>query len=164
MNLEGRLLGNRYEMIENVGNGGMATVYRAKDHVLNRDVAVKVLRDEFTTDNEFVKRFNAESQSAARAKVETSLKMFIRVSSENWADFSNFVPHFCYLKIWGKKQAFFYPKFSYNFFGEQTAMAGCKTSVGKPPSHPLTLIGTTNNLYSPPSASETHVFASFLQR
>ena len=65
MNLEGRLLGNRYEMIENVGNGGMATVYRAKDHVLNRDVAVKVLRDEFTTDDEFVKRFNAEAQSAA---------------------------------------------------------------------------------------------------
>ena len=65
MNLEGRLLGNRYEMIENVGNGGMATVYRAKDHVLNRDVAVKVLRDEFTTDEEFVKRFNAEAQSAA---------------------------------------------------------------------------------------------------
>ena len=65
MNLEGRLLGNRYEMIENVGNGGMATVYRAKDHVLNRDVAVKVLRDEFTTDDEVVKRFNAEAQSAA---------------------------------------------------------------------------------------------------
>lgn len=65
MNLEGRLLGNRYEILENVGNGGMATVYRAKDHVLNRDVAVKVLRDEFTTDEEFVKRFNVEAQSAA---------------------------------------------------------------------------------------------------
>ena len=65
MNLEGRLLGNRYEILENVGNGGMATVYRAKDHILNRDVAVKVLRDEFTTDDEFVKRFNAEAQSAA---------------------------------------------------------------------------------------------------
>lgn len=65
MNLEGRLLGNRYEILENVGNGGMATVYRAKDHVLNRDVAVKVLRDEFTTDEEFVKRFNVEAQAAA---------------------------------------------------------------------------------------------------
>ena len=65
MNLEGRLLGNRYEILENVGNGGMATVYRAKDHVLNRFVAVKVLRDEFTTDEEFVKRFNVEAQSAA---------------------------------------------------------------------------------------------------
>ena len=36
MNLEGRLIANRYEIIENVGNGGMATVYRAKDHILNR--------------------------------------------------------------------------------------------------------------------------------
>ncbi|MBQ8043123.1 MAG: Stk1 family PASTA domain-containing Ser/Thr kinase, partial [Clostridia bacterium] len=45
--------------------GGMATVYKAKCHVLNRYVAVKVLRDEFTTDEEFVKRFNTEAQSAA---------------------------------------------------------------------------------------------------
>ena len=65
MNLEGRLLGNRYEILENIGNGGMATVYKAKCHVLNRYVAVKVLRDEFTTDGEFVKRFNTEAQSAA---------------------------------------------------------------------------------------------------
>ena len=65
MNLEGRLLGNRYEILEKIGNGGMATVYKAKCHVLNRFVAVKVLRDEFTTDEEFVKRFNTEAQSAA---------------------------------------------------------------------------------------------------
>ena len=65
MNLEGRLLGNRYEILENIGNGGMATVYKAKCHVLNRYVAVKVLRDEFTTDEEFVKRFEVEAQSAA---------------------------------------------------------------------------------------------------
>jgi len=65
MNLEGRLLGNRYEIIEKVGNGGMATVYKAKCHVLNRYVAVKVLKEEFTTDEEFVKRFNTEAQAAA---------------------------------------------------------------------------------------------------
>jgi len=65
MNLEGRLLGNRYEILEQIGNGGMATVYKAKCHVLNRFVAVKVLRDEFTTDEEFVKRFNTEAQAAA---------------------------------------------------------------------------------------------------
>ena len=66
MNLEGKLLGNRYEIIEKIGNGGMATVYRAKDTVLKRFVAVKILRDEFTTDEEFIKRFEAEAQSAAR--------------------------------------------------------------------------------------------------
>ena len=66
MNLEGKLLGNRYEIVEKVGNGGMATVYKATDKVLKRNVAVKILRDEFTTDEEFIKRFEAEAQSAAR--------------------------------------------------------------------------------------------------
>ena len=66
MNLEGMLLGNRYEIIEKIGNGGMATVYKATDKVLKRDVAVKILRDEFTTDEEFIKRFEVEAQSAAR--------------------------------------------------------------------------------------------------
>ena len=44
----------------------MATVYKATDKVLKRDVAVKILRDEFTTDEEFIKRFDVEAQSAAR--------------------------------------------------------------------------------------------------
>ena len=65
MNLEGKLLGNRYEIIERIGNGGMATVYKAKCHVLNRYVAVKILRDEFTTDEEFIRRFNIEAQAVA---------------------------------------------------------------------------------------------------
>ena len=66
MNLEGKLLGNRYEIIEKIGNGGMATVYKAEDKILKRYVAVKILRDEFTTDEEFIKRFEVEAQSAAR--------------------------------------------------------------------------------------------------
>lgn len=66
MNLEGRILGNRYEIIQKVGNGGMATVYKATDLVLKRYVAVKILRDEFTTDEEFIKRFETEAQSAAK--------------------------------------------------------------------------------------------------
>ena len=65
MDIEGRLLGNRYEILEKIGNGGMAMVYKAKDQVLNRYIAVKILRDEFTTDTEFIKRFEAEAQSAA---------------------------------------------------------------------------------------------------
>ena len=65
MNLEGRLIGNRYEILEKIGNGGMATVYKAQDTVLKRYVAVKVLREEFTTDEEFIRRFNTEAQSAA---------------------------------------------------------------------------------------------------
>ncbi|MGN1299272.1 MAG: Stk1 family PASTA domain-containing Ser/Thr kinase [Candidatus Scatovivens sp.] len=65
MNLIGKMLDNRYEIIEKIGNGGMATVYKAKCHVLNRYVAVKILRDEFTTDSEFIKKFNTEAQAAA---------------------------------------------------------------------------------------------------
>ena len=65
MNLDGSLLADRYEIIKKVGNGGMATVYKAKDTILNRFVAVKILRDEFTTDQEFIKRFEAEAQAAA---------------------------------------------------------------------------------------------------
>ena len=66
MNLEGKILGNRYEIIQKVGNGGMATVYKATDLILKRYVAVKILRDEFTTDDEFIKRFETEAQSAAK--------------------------------------------------------------------------------------------------
>ncbi len=65
MNLIGKIIGNRYEILEEAGNGGMATVFKAKDHVLNRFVAVKVLKDEYTTDSDFIKRFNTEAQSAA---------------------------------------------------------------------------------------------------
>ncbi len=66
MNLEGKLLGSRYEIIEKIGNGGMSTVYKATDKILKRYVAVKILRDEFTTDEEFIKRFEGEAQAAAR--------------------------------------------------------------------------------------------------
>ena len=65
MNIIGRTIANRYEIISETGVGGMATVYVAKDKILNRDVAVKVLKDEFTTDDEFVKRFNSEALAAA---------------------------------------------------------------------------------------------------
>ena len=65
MNLIGTVLSNRYEILEEVGVGGMATVYKAKCNLLNRFVAVKVLKDEFSKDSEFVKRFRAEAQSAA---------------------------------------------------------------------------------------------------
>lgn len=65
MNLIGKTIAGRYEILEKTGVGGMATVYVAKDLVLNRYVAVKVLKEEFTTDEEFVKRFNTEALAAA---------------------------------------------------------------------------------------------------
>lgn len=64
-NYIGRLLDNRYEILEVIGVGGMAVVYKAKCHRLNRLVAVKILKDEFSKDEEFRRRFEAESQSVA---------------------------------------------------------------------------------------------------
>jgi len=61
----GHTLSGRYELLARVGGGGMALVYKAKDLLLNRFVAVKVLRQQFTHDDDFVKRFRREAQAAA---------------------------------------------------------------------------------------------------
>ena len=61
----GRLLGGRYEVVERVGTGGMAIVYRARCSLLHRDVAVKVLKEEHTQDEDFLSRFRQEARAAA---------------------------------------------------------------------------------------------------
>ncbi|MBP2650040.1 MAG: prkC [Firmicutes bacterium] len=61
-----RTLDNRYTILERIGGGGMADVYRAHDTLLDRSVAVKVLRSQFTDDADFVARFRREAQAAAR--------------------------------------------------------------------------------------------------
>ena len=61
----GKILGGRYEIIEQIGGGGMALVYKAKCKLLDRFVAIKVLKDEFVNDEEFVRKFRRESQAAA---------------------------------------------------------------------------------------------------
>lgn len=65
MDLVGKILADRYEIIEEVGKGGMARVYKAWCKILNRFVAIKVLKEEFKDDKEFVRRFNVEAQAAA---------------------------------------------------------------------------------------------------
>jgi serine/threonine-protein kinase len=65
MNIVGRVLGSRYEVLEKIGEGGMAIVYKARCKLLNRYVAIKVLKEEYAKDENFVKRFRAEAQSAA---------------------------------------------------------------------------------------------------
>jgi serine/threonine protein kinase/beta-lactam-binding protein with PASTA domain len=63
--LIGKVLGNRYEIVEKIGSGGMSQVYKARCGLLNRYVAVKVLRPEYTSDENFIRKFRRESQAAA---------------------------------------------------------------------------------------------------
>ena len=62
---EGMFIADRYEVISKIGAGGMSDVYKAKDHVLGRFVAIKVLKPEFSEDVGFVSKFHTEAQSAA---------------------------------------------------------------------------------------------------
>ncbi len=62
---KGSFINNRYEIVSRVGAGGMSDVYKAKDHKLNRNVAIKVLKKEFSKDRNFVSKFRVEAQSAA---------------------------------------------------------------------------------------------------
>ena len=61
---EGVFLQERYEILSRIGSGGMADVYKARDHKLNRNVAVKVLKPEFREDKAFISKFRTEAQSA----------------------------------------------------------------------------------------------------
>ena len=62
----GKMLDNRYEILERIGTGGMAVVYKAKCHRLNRLVAIKILKSDLAQNEEFRRRFNAESQAVAQ--------------------------------------------------------------------------------------------------
>ncbi len=66
MLIRGSYISDRYEVLDRVGSGGMSDVYKARDHILGRDVAVKVLKQEFADDVNFVAKFRTEAQSAAR--------------------------------------------------------------------------------------------------
>lgn len=67
-----KLLAGRYELMEKIGEGGMAVVYKAKCRLLNRYVAIKILRPEFTKDAQFVENFKRESQAAAGCSIQIS--------------------------------------------------------------------------------------------
>jgi len=82
MDIIGKMLGNRYEILEKIGEGGMADVYKAKCHLLNRYVAIKVLKKEYSTDETFVKRFRTEAQSAA-ALTHSNIVSVYDVGSED---------------------------------------------------------------------------------
>ena len=74
--MDGTLLGDRYEILEVIGEGGMAIVYKARDAVLDRVVALKVLKDEFDNDPSFVEKFKTEALAAAKLSHPNIVNIF----------------------------------------------------------------------------------------
>lgn len=79
----GRLLDNRYEILEIIGTGGMAVVYKARCHRLNRLVAIKILKDEFARDEEFRRRFRAEGEAVAMLSHPNIVQVYDVSTNEN---------------------------------------------------------------------------------
>ena len=79
----GRLLDNRYEILEIIGTGGMAVVYKARCHRLNRLVAIKILKDEFSRDDEFRRRFHAEGEAVAMLSHPNIVQVYDVSSMDN---------------------------------------------------------------------------------
>ena len=82
----GRLLDGRYEILEVIGTGGMAVVYKARCHRLNRLVAIKILKDDLSQDEEFRRRFHAESQAVAMLSHPNIMSVY-DVSTSDEADY-----------------------------------------------------------------------------
>ena len=76
MDIIGRMLGGRYEILEKIGEGGMANVYLAYDTILERNVAVKVLRGDLADDEKFVRRFQREALSASSLSHPNIVEMY----------------------------------------------------------------------------------------
>ena len=74
--MESKVLDGRYELLERVGMGGMAVVYKAMDKMLNRYVAVKILREEYKENEEFIRRFKVESQAAASLSHQNIVQIY----------------------------------------------------------------------------------------
>ena len=83
----GRLLDDRYEILEVIGTGGMAVVYKARCHRLNRLVAIKILKDEFSGDEEFRRRFHAEGEAVAML----SHPNIVQVYDVGYSEGANFI-------------------------------------------------------------------------
>ena len=82
----GQLLDDRYEILEVIGTGGMAVVYKARCHRLNRLVAIKILKDDYLEDEDFRRRFHAESQAVAMLSHPNIVQVY-DVSSSDTANY-----------------------------------------------------------------------------
>ena len=74
--MESKILGGRYQLLERIGMGGMAIVYKAMDDLLGRHVAIKILREEYKENEEFIRRFKVESQAAASLSHQNIVQIY----------------------------------------------------------------------------------------
>lgn len=74
--MESKILGGRYQLLEKIGMGGMAIVYKAMDDLLSRYVAIKILREEYKENEEFIRRFKVESQAAASLSHQNIVQIY----------------------------------------------------------------------------------------
>ena len=83
----GTILGNRYQLTEKIGEGGMAVVYKAKCLLLNRYVAVKILKDEYSGNEEFMDKFRKEATAAASVSANNIVNIYdmiyLHINSKN---------------------------------------------------------------------------------
>lgn len=88
-----RVLDQRYELLERVGGGGMADVYKAQDRLLDRPVAVKILHEQFQRDEEFIEKFHREAQAAARLSHPNIVNIYdVGVSGDDHYIVMEYVP------------------------------------------------------------------------
>ncbi len=73
---KGQIINDRYEIIKSIGEGGMANVYLAQDKILNRKVAIKVLRGDLANDDKFIRRFQREAIAASSLSHKAVVEMY----------------------------------------------------------------------------------------
>ena len=79
-----RILAGRYELIQKIGTGGMAVVYQAYDTALDRQVAVKVLRDEYIDNPDFIRQFQREAKAVAKLSHQNIVNIYDFGTSDGW--------------------------------------------------------------------------------
>src|SRR3712207_1337400 len=90
--MTGTILGNRYELLQKIGEGGMAEVYKAKCHLLNRYVAVKIFKNQYSDNMEFVNKFKQEAAAAASLSHNNIVGIY-DIGSENNINHRDVKPH-----------------------------------------------------------------------
>ena len=137
----GTYLQNRYEILERIGSGGMSVVYKARCHTLDRLVAIKVLKEEFAFDENFVSKFKMEAQSAARLSHPNIVSVYDVVDEDvyHYIVMELIAVSYTHLDVY-KRQIVLIPEISltwqtvmrfYSRFGNRVSVMNSRMSAGE---------------------------------